>query len=342
MKSTASIVFATATLALLSACGGSGGNDNGPPPTVDPNSVTLTASNQSAVARATVAGGFSVAQAGTADAHGRTHAQSVGGARAPVGVGAMDKAVRLALARYFNQRKSVASAKAHPAAVSSSTDDCSGGGTRSASFNDVDNSLTASVGDVVTVSFDQCQDSGSLLDGALVVTLASVPNDTQLSGTAQFQQLSVTDGTVTSQIDGAVTLSETDTGSEADVTLTIGTLGLAVSASSPTYADAIAFDPGMTIVTTDQYNADRTTVTLDGSFSATSIGGRVTIETLAPIVAHSTDDFPVSGQVRVTGADDGRLLLTIVDTTKVELQLDADGNGVYEGDVFIDWTTLLP
>ncbi len=340
MRSIRSIVLATATLALLSACGG--GGDSGADPVKDPNSVTITSTNQSAVARATVAGGFSVAAAQTADAGGRAHAQSVGDARVATGAGAVDKAVRLALAAFLDPRRNVAGAGAHAAAVVGSTEDCSSGGTRGASFNDADNNLKTSVGDVVTVTFAQCDDHGTVLDGALVVTLGSVPDGSHLGGTAEFRHLSVTDGTTTTTIDGAVKIAETDTGSETDVTITVGTTGLSISAASPGYTDSIAFDAGMTIATTDQDNADQTTITLDGSFTASSIGGRVTLETLQPIVAHSTDAFPTSGQVRVTGAKGGRLLLTIVDPTRIDIKLDADGNGTYEGDLVVDWDALLP
>lgn len=332
-------VFATAVLALLTACGG----DSGPSPTSGTAAVLIGAGNQSAVARATVAGGFSVARAQVSDASGRSTALSAGRVAAPAGTGVLHIAVRTGLASLFNQRRAIASADAHARAVVSSTDSCEGGGTVATSFDDHDNNSQPSAGDVGTLTYAQCVEGGATLDGTMVVTITSVPaGNTQLSGTAVFQHLKVTDGSTAATINGSASVSEIDTDTESDLTFIVGAGGLTVAASSPTYTDSITYSAGMTIATRDQTALGQSSVTLDGSFTVNSLDGLLTLATLQPIVQRDADDYPSAGQVRVTGASGSALLITVANATQVELALDANGDGTYEGDTFVNWTTLLP
>ena len=59
MKSIPSIILATVSLALLSACGGDGGGDDSSKSA--PTAVAITTTNETAVARATIANGFAIA-----------------------------------------------------------------------------------------------------------------------------------------------------------------------------------------------------------------------------------------------------------------------------------------
>jgi hypothetical protein len=99
----------------------------------------------------------------------------------------------------------------------------------------------------------------------------------------------------------------------------------------------------MRIVATETETAPiAATVTINGSFSATSIGGRVTVSTLQPIRQLATDPFPSSGQVLVTGANNSRLRITVISNTQVRLELDADGDGTFESNNVVTWSSILP
>ena len=75
MKPTISTLVAASTLALLSACGGSGGGDGATSQPVGPEGLSITSSNQAAVTQATIAGGLSVSNVETATNAGGAGAQ---------------------------------------------------------------------------------------------------------------------------------------------------------------------------------------------------------------------------------------------------------------------------
>jgi len=84
----------------------------------------------------------------------------------------------------------------------------------------------------------------------------------------------------------------------------------------------------------------QTEVTLNGSFTASSIGGRVQVTTMQPLRQLGTDIYPSSGQVVVTGSASTHLRVTALNATQVQLELDANGDGTYEGSGVFAWGTL--
>ena len=161
MKLNLSIVVGACALALLSACGG--GSD-APSQTVGPEGLHITSANETAVARASVSGGLSVAQVQTATDAGGSGVQ-------PTSVSARAHSLatvsQRALAAGVRSRMTVASTSAHPATAISDTEPCGVSGSLTTTFDDRDNNSMLSAGDVLTVAFDQCRDSAtSLLNGA--------------------------------------------------------------------------------------------------------------------------------------------------------------------------------
>ena len=64
------------------------------------------------------------------------------------------------------------------------------------------------------------------------------------------------------------------------------------------------------------------------------------VATLLPLRQLGTDADPRSGQVVVTGAAGTHLRVTVLSTTSVQLDLDADGDGAYERSGVFAWTTI--
>ena len=50
--------------------------------------------------------------------------------------------------------------------------------------------------------------------------------------------------------------------------------------------------------------------------------------------------YPSSGQMTITGPNNGKILVTVVDTNEVTIEVDADGNGTYEFGETKLWTAL--
>lgn len=90
------------------------------------------------------------------------------------------------------------------------------------------------------------------------------------------------------------------------------------------YTQSLAYD-GST-VTSALSGTVETTSTKLGS----STGSSYEISTPTPLMWNSTTGDITAGQVRVVGASNSALLLTVTSTNTFSLQVDADGNGAYE------------
>jgi hypothetical protein len=323
-------ICAAAVAALLSACGGSG---DSPPPGSGTQSVAITAANQSTVARATVNGGFSLALVQDETSNGAT--------TSPNSTVVAERLLQHVLRAAVSQRKSIASASAHPETGSSETDPCGVSGTLTSNWNDVDNNSQLSAGDILTANFQQCQDTPTLsVNGTLTITLTGTPTESQFTGNAVFASVVAVYGGVTYTLNGAVAVNEVDTDTLSDSSFTVASTGLTVGIASTGYSDSIAFDSGM--VAASSFLAGSSSLTLNGSFTSQSLGGRVTISTPHALMQQNGDAYPSQGSVLITGASGSTLLVTALNTTQVQLQVDANGDGTVDGTTTTTWTALIP
>ncbi len=323
-------VCAVAFAALLSACGGS---DDSPPPSNGTQSVAITSTNQSDVARAVVNSGFSFALVANEAGNGAQESQPAAAAAARV--------LQRVLHQAVSERRSIASATAHPQAGSSETDPCGVSGTLTSNWNDVDNNGQLNAGDILTANFLQCQDSPTLsINGTLAITLTGTPTEADFTGNAVFQGVVVVYNGVTFTMNGAVALDEQDGDTISDSSFTVGSAGLTLAIASSSYSDSIAFDPGM--VAASSFLTGTSSLTLTGSFVAQSIGGRVAITTPQPLFQEANAAYPSQGQVLIAGASGSTLLVTVLNTTQLQLQVDANGDGTVDGTTTVTWASLIP
>ena len=179
----------------------------------------------------------------------------------------------------------------------------------------------------------------------MVFTIGSVTSElggnVQFSGTLAFVQLSESSGTGVANIEGSVGVAAAITSTSFQISLTVGANALTVASTAPGYVDTIVYDPGMQLtVTATDGTVPQSDVRLNGSFTASSIGGRVVVATLLPLRQLGTDADPSSGQVVVTGASGTHLRVTALNATSVQLDLDADGDSTYERSGVFAWDTI--
>lgn len=328
MKFNLSISVGACMLALLGACGGS----DDPKSSAGNGPVAISSANQSDVARASVNGGLSVALVQNAAGSSTV---------APGSMLAADRVLQHVLGEAMTRRKGIASASAHPAGTTSSVQACAVSGTIATTWNDHDGDTLLSNGDVLTADFAQCHQSSTLsFNGTLVITLTGTPSAMAFKADAVFQNVTVVHGGVSSTLKGTVSLDEVDTDTISSTTFTVGSGGLEETVSSPSYTDAIVFNAGT--VVSSSYLAGTSSLTLNGSFSAQSIGGSVTISTPQPLYQRTGDAFPSSGQVLIAGAGGSKLLASVLDSSQVQLQVDANGDGTYDSTTTVAWSALLP
>jgi hypothetical protein len=309
--------------------------------------VQITAANQDAVARATVASFFTMGSVGVLPTTAPPSAKAMADTVSAVPLYALSKAVAPAQA---------SSNRANRLAVITQTEGCPGGGSLTMTIDDRDSNAMLSAGDAMTFAFSQCrEDISSMVNGTLAMGIATVSQSAtgmQMSGTFTFQQLVVVDDSYTSSMNGAMnatyteTLGPTGTTTRLDATVTPG--GFVAQGSTPTVNDTFTYDGGFVAVAIEFLPSASTTVgwsttSLNGTVLVASLGARMTLATdpATPVHQTMTALHPDSGQVSVLG-NASRMRLTVLVTDRVRSELDANNDGTYESAKELTWAQLLP
>lgn len=347
-RSYVSTFIASAVAAMLPACGGGGGGggDGGGTPAPAPTAaVAITANNQVAVARSTLGGGLGLGTSRILAAEPGPTAQS---AEQPIALHAVEPllAVTMRGISSFGRHRAVrADGTARAQAVTTETEPCSFSGSSTITGDDRDNNNELSAGDLITITMNQCRQSANdLLNGTAVVSITSAsetPTQLQFSGTLTYQSLTVVYGQRTAIANGGGSATFLETASLARLTLTVGSSGLTVALTQPSYSDTIVFAADARIERSLTTSPAAMTSSVNGTFSATSISGSITQTTLQPVRQSLNSAYPSSGQILAVGANGSRCRMTILSATTVRLELDADGNGAFESATDVAWSTLL-
>ena len=361
--STAILSTAILSSGLLVACGGGGGDAGGTP---QPGAlVGITASNQDAVARAAAIAGmaFFGFDDGVATGSGASTSPASVLSAAPANAGRSSHSIS-ALARRAAQaladpsegrRQRLAAGasnvSARPLAIAPQTTPCSLSGSETTSFVDADNNGVLSAGDTMTLTYTQCRDTpAESVSGSTAITLVrfEVINGLgSFAGTLLIQQLTVVEGARTSVVNGSMAMTYTDlSATETKIVLTVGASGLVASVSGVGIADTVTFEPGFVLDETDTSSNTSgglsvASVSIRGGFSATSISGRVVLETPSPLLQRSSEVYPYAGTLRVVG-NGSALRLVVLDAASVRVELDAALDGIYEASRVLTWAALLP
>ncbi len=342
---------------LMVGCGGSG--DSGSPQASA--TVTLSTANQDAVARAAANAALSSAQAASAaplsadraqaaassaQAQPQTNARSLTRLLFELALQAVNEPAAIKTAQRIN-------GTATTLAVTTRTASCAAGGSVTIALDDRDNNNAASPGDVASITFNQCQDrAGHLSNGSLSATYTVVQSGTSsasASATVTFSNLTATSSEGSFAINGAFSFNFARQGVVTTAQFSVGGSGLSAAVSTPSYNDTITLGAGY--AASLSYDPDAmppastvaglTTLAINGSISAASIGGTVVISTPAAFKQYDIDAFPREGQLQVRGANNGLLLVTTQSTTTVRIQLDANGDGTFETTKDVPWSVLI-
>jgi hypothetical protein len=221
---------------------------------------------------------------------------------------------------------------------------CPDGGSITAAFQ-VDAAPVGqlSSGDRFTVSFNNCKlDSASTVNGGIAIDFNTITGDWQVDDVwevdtgFQINHLTFSSGPAHGTFDGSWSQDTTyDTGN-ATFSLT-GDFTTSVSDGSELTAAAL---DGLVLSWSYDATAAEATYSVDGQFASTELGGSVVLTTLAAFVKRDADNYPHSGSVRATGAAGSTLTFTAQDENFVQLDVDADGDGLAEFTVNVAWTDL--
>jgi len=125
------------------------------------------------------------------------------------------------------------------------------------------------------------------------------------------------------------------------LTLTMPTFTVNSSYGSVASTGSVS-DFSIRVVTVPVGSGWSSSTTLNGVVASSGLENKsISIATVSAFVQPSSATYPVSGQAIVTGAANSKVRLTVQNATSVLIELDADGNGIYETSITRLWSQLV-
>jgi hypothetical protein len=316
---------------LLSACGGGGGGGGSAVPPATPLAISTTNSKAVSADALDNSTDTTTAQTGTALVTGvQVDGGSTTGARRLVNVG----------------RALLAMAPARPALATGVAMDetaaCSGGGTLRVVGSVADaTGNTLNAGDQITLIASSCSavvDGQPVsMNGSLAITINSgrfnpnaITYPTRLVMTFVTTNFTVVEGSerTTSNGDLRIDINMIDASSE-DITLSGSSLSDSHTTSAGTRSSTLKnYSESLTVRGTSITST--ITATVESTNSRLGSGAvSYTISTVTPLAYAESGDVS-AGVLKVTGANNSALLLTVTATNTFKVEVDANGDGTYE------------
>lgn len=297
----------------LAGCGGGGGGDGGGPL----GSVDVTTANQDTLTRA----GMVALQAAVLGGSGSVTGGSGGG-----------------VARALAGRKRIAAVQ--PPLI----ENCTISGTTRTVLDDRDGSGAVTAGDVATITYDNCSEvAGEVTNGTVTATytqiqLATLPATIAASMTTSDLRTQTSNASVAAQGGFSMTL-RIDSATAGSLHIAVpGGGAFAMAITTQLYSDTVTLRAGYALDSVYDGTAlppggtvpGRTMTTAHGQVASAAAAGYVQVNTLQPLVQYDVDPYPRSGQFEAVGKT-GSLQAIVLSSSQVQLELDADGNGQFDG-----------
>jgi hypothetical protein len=325
-----------AILVGLGACGGGGGDDE-PIVPAGP-TIEITVANRDTVAHAAAAGVLALSPTGA----------TIPFAASASGYGSSMSVLLQPLNKWLSAaRMQRESPQTVYGPYDSYTDLCPGGGRVREWDDDRDENLEPSVGDVVTLVYEDCKDNvGGTTNGTMTMTLTAVSVSPVPLGTADvtLSQMSVVTANHSMTANGSMVYYLAFPTSTSPMTARMtasGPVTVAVS-THVGYSDALTLQSGFVVEETYDMALPGTRSTFSGLLQSTAAGGVVEVASVkgAPLTTNDTDMYPSAGVVQIKGKA-STLLVTALPAGSVRLDLDADNNGSFESTETVAWDWLL-
>lgn len=340
MKRLGIAIVSILTAGLLAACSGGGGGNGGDAVQPPVSGVSITTANAEAVS-AEVVNSVDVVEGA------RSGTELITGVSITANSGDFNYRdfVLTQLDKFAVVRQQQLSSGVVGVVITATTEPCSGGGTVTISGNVADPSLTTlSAGDTLSAVFTDCNEEGILISGGLDLTINTIsafydgtpPFDIDIS--VILTDLSDTDAGIAFSSNGDMRLALTEDAS--------GNYHATLSGNSLTVNEGGQTDTlsSYNYVLTGNDSSGDYSIDAEGTIDSTILGGSVTFITVQTFAGNDflgagdptqgvlsmTSDFD-SSQARLTAQPDG---------VNVMIEVDAEGDGVFEDTVMTTWAAL--
>ena len=223
---------------------------------------------------------------------------------------------------------------------------CTDGGTVTVSFDDRDNNLVVSAGDVLTETFSNCVESGETANGTLRFAFNTLTGDLDstvfaASLTLSFEVFRVTSAAGSVLANGTVTLNTVSTGLYAQQ----------FAMNVPSYREEVNIGGAVTSRTLTDFHTQETiepalldyaySAQVNGALTSSAFGGQsVVIANITPFSGLGAQSYPPNGQVLVSGASSNVRITAVSDST-VLLNLDTNSDGMSDLSETRLWSEFL-
>ena len=312
-------------VSALAACGGSGGGG----PSAD---VTITDANANQVVASAFAAGTGTVFDSASVGGGVVFARLEGEDPAPLGFNL----------RRFAERRILGIVGRH-ALPTIYIEAGAEGGTATVDWNDLAPLDVLSTGDTFSITFEDFQEDGVRLNGSITVFNVVVVGDPEFDPTwrfgctIDFGNVTITKLGVTASIDGTIGASAEQTATQ--FILLVNVTGDFGEGSDVIYA-GFALDYRETDATGD-FTLNTSGFSKDPTLGGTGVAGVFSFQTTTPFGGNSSDEYPSSGVLLVQGAGSS-VRMTVLSNVTVHLDIDTDGNGTFDFQRDVPWTTIDP
>lgn len=221
--------------------------------------------------------------------------------------------------------------------IPATTESCELGGTLTLS-GEVANTEALSPGDSITIEFNNCSDSFSLLGGKFTMRFNSIMDDPSAGSFGFDVSLTMVDFSVTAA-------GETSTGN-GDIRLAIPNFNsieveVSISGNSLTLTNGNQTSTLTSYSITETLNEATGAYVTDshGTLDSIEVGGSISFDTTVSFQGENSE-YPFVGTLVISGANGSSTRMTALDSVNVRLEIDSDGDGAFEDTLERTWAEL--
>jgi hypothetical protein len=208
---------------------------------------------------------------------------------------------------------------------------------------DINGNDQPDAGDSATLSINHCVVDGTSVNGQLIVAVNSSSGDQDTyphaySATLTLNNLSTTSPQVSTVANGNFTLAVDRQSSVLQtVTLTASSLTTSSTFDGATYSATLT-----DYQITETMGPTSSTTSVRGTVGTSQLGANaLTVVTPVAFTRFYTDTYPRSGQVTVTASQGGTVRITVLSSSMLKIELDANGDGSYEASTIQLWRDMV-